>query len=76
MENIGSNVLISEELGLDSVALMYLKELLAERIPELGDIVFVELLPHLTTVGECANYLAERLRKNNESLSLRGVADV
>ncbi len=67
--HIGRDVRLSEELGLDSVALVYLRELLVERIPELGGIAFADLLPHLTTVGECADYLEKFLVKDADSLT-------
>lgn len=48
-----------DDLGLDSVALVELKERLTERLPAVGALPVQELLPRLTSLGELIGYLRQ-----------------
>lgn len=48
-----------DDLGLDSVALVELKERLAERLPAVGALPVQDLLPRLTSLGELIGYLRQ-----------------
>ncbi|MFF3712738.1 type I polyketide synthase [Streptomyces phaeochromogenes] len=48
-----------DDLGLDSVALVELKERLTERLPAVGALPVQDLLPRLTSLGELIGYLRQ-----------------
>jgi acyl transferase domain-containing protein len=53
----------SEDIGYDSIMLMQLKNRIEQALPEVGNLSVTELLSHVTSVQDLANFLDQKIQQ-------------
>ncbi|WP_328874304.1 phosphopantetheine-binding protein [Streptomyces sp. NBC_00287] len=60
---VGTDSLLREDLGFDSVLIMQLKYRVEQAVPELGELSLPDMIGSMTSVGSLVAYLRDRLVK-------------
>ena len=60
---VGTDSLLREDLGFDSVLIMQLKYRVEQAVPELGVLSLPDMVDSMTSVGSLVAYLRDRLVK-------------
>ncbi|MCM1972459.1 MULTISPECIES: acyl carrier protein [Streptomyces] len=60
---VGTDSLLREDLGFDSVLIMQLKYRVEQAVPELGELSLPDMVDSMTSVGSLVAYLRDRLVK-------------
>ncbi|WP_434597764.1 type I polyketide synthase [Streptomyces sp. A5-4] len=69
-DEIFPHLRLYEDLGFDSVMIMELKNRIEDRLPEVGALTVQELLPRLSSIGDLATFLGERVSSSTAVSSL------